>query len=130
MLRHLIRSALTKRGPQPLLSPAALNRDAAGLIDVRELAAAESLLRQAIEQDPGFAPAYANLGVVHLVRGEAGAALEAMIRSVELAPDHIDLRLNLADALARNWRLEDAIGHYREVLARDPKNERMPAPGP
>jgi predicted O-linked N-acetylglucosamine transferase (SPINDLY family) len=104
-----------------------LNRDAARLINARELAAAESLLRQAIEQDAGFAPAYANLGVVHMVRGHAGAALEAMARSVELAPGHTDLRLNLADALARNWRLEDAIAHYREVLARDPNNARARA---
>jgi len=128
VLRRLIRSALTRRAPsRPRSTPEALNRDAARLIDARELDAAESLLRQAIEQDPGFAPAYANLGVVHTGRGHAAAALEAMARSVELAPDRSDLRLNLADALARNWRLEDAIAHYREVLARDPENARARA---
>ena len=127
MLRRLIRSVLTRREPRPRSTPEVLNRDAAYLIRARELEAAESLLRQAIEQDPGFAPAYANLGVIHMVRGHAGAALEAMARSVELAPGHTDLRLNLADALARNWRLEDAIAHYREVLARDPNNARARA---
>ena len=127
MLGRLIRSALARRGPRPRSTPEALNRDAARLINARELAAAESLLRQAIEQDPGFAPAYANLGVVHVARGNARAALAAMARSVELAPDHTDLRLNLADALARNWRLEDAIGHYKEVLVRDPNNARARA---
>ena len=62
--------------------------------------------------------------MIYLASGRPGAALEAMTRSVELAPDHVDLRLNLADTLARNWRLEAAVGHYREVVARDPKNAR------
>ena len=127
MLRRLIGSVLAERKRPLRSSPEALNREAGRLIDARELAAAESLLRQAIAADPGFAPAYANLGVIYLASGQPGTALEAMARSVELAPDHVDLRLNLADALARNWRLEDAVAHYREVVARDPKNARARA---
>jgi predicted O-linked N-acetylglucosamine transferase (SPINDLY family) len=115
---------LARRGRRPRSTAEALNRDAARLMSARELGAAESLLRQAIDQDPAYAPAYANLGVVRLAGGHVGAAIEAMARSVELAPGHTDVRLNLADTLARNWRLEDAIAHYREVLARDPQNAR------
>ncbi|MGR3756746.1 MAG: tetratricopeptide repeat protein [Tranquillimonas sp.] len=66
------------------------------------LGQAERLLRQAVKEDPAFVPAWNNLGVVLMERGEIGEASEVFRRAFALDSGRSDLvRNNLALALAK-----------------------------
>jgi Flp pilus assembly protein TadD len=66
---------------------------------------AEALLRRAVDEDAGFAPAWNNLGVVLMERGKTGEAAEAFRRAYATDNGNSDqIRDNLRLALAK---LED-----------------------
>ena len=70
----------------------------AGLAAARkDLDASEERLRKALEARQDFAPAWANLGFVHLQRGQVQEAVGALTRAAELAPSP-DLLTRLAMA--------------------------------
>jgi tetratricopeptide (TPR) repeat protein len=50
-------------------------------------ARAETAYREAIRLDPGYYPAYGNLGFLLLARGDSAAARQVFDRVIELAPD-------------------------------------------
>ncbi len=55
-------------------------------------------------------------------RGDFGAAASAYQELAENNPRSISLRLQLADALAKDRQWERAVGEYKKVLERNPKN--------
>lgn len=59
-------------------------------------------------------------GLLHRMRGEPAAAIGALRRAVELAPENAEARFALADELARTGRLDDAAAEYRAVLEQRP----------
>lgn len=84
-------------------------------------AAAERQFRAVLAQKPGHAAACSNLGMV-LVEGacyEEGHALLA--RAVQLDPAHVGARINLANTLYIDGRLDQALPHYEAALARAPQ---------
>ena len=50
------------------------------------------------------------------------AAITAYREAIRLDPNHVAARNNLATALARSGRQDEAIGVFREVLAIDPES--------
>jgi len=79
--------------------------------------------RRVLALVPGFMPAMANLGLVlgWLPRSVRGAqAVSASLRAVALAPEHLQLRLNLGNAWAETGRADRAAGALRCGLALDP----------
>ena len=66
------------------------------------LGQAEDLLRRAVEQDPDFPPAWNNLGVVLMERGQIGEAAEVFRRAFATDNGNSDqIRDNLRLALSR-----------------------------
>jgi tetratricopeptide (TPR) repeat protein len=63
-------------------------------------------------------------GRVRLEHGDARGAEEALRKAVELAPDLLDARFHLADALARQNKDPEAAECYRKVTEREPAYER------
>lgn len=62
----------------------------------------ESLLRQAVEEDPAFVPAWNNLGAVLMERGEYGEASRVFQRAFALdSGNSDDIRNNLRLAIAK-----------------------------
>jgi predicted O-linked N-acetylglucosamine transferase (SPINDLY family) len=84
------------------------------------LAAAEREFRAALAADPGFAPAYGNLGMVVWEQRRLDEGLALLRKGVEIDPEHIGVRLNLAMALVVGNLHAQAIHHYAEVLRRQP----------
>ncbi len=65
---------------------------------------------------------YRVMAGIEVLHGREAAAREHFQKSVELAPERLDARVKLANALARAGRLEDALGHYDFILERQPDN--------
>jgi len=77
------------------------------------LAEAERLYRQILQQQPNHAAAMHHLGVVAQQSGHLPDAIELMRRSIELDPNALPYRKNLAQALRSATRFQEA----RDVLA-------------
>ncbi|UCC67156.1 MAG: tetratricopeptide repeat protein [Armatimonadota bacterium] len=86
---------------------------------VRAIAA----FRQATEQNPHDADAYALLGQMELRTGEPQAAAEDMKRSLEIAPDFTTTAARLAELyLAQGWPLEEPERLLHRALEFQPRH--------
>ena len=92
------------------------------------LEAAADLFRRAIEQDPGYGPAYAGLATAHATLYEwfgahdadlAGAA-RASQRALELAPDLAEAHVARGCALTLMKRYEEASREFEESIRLNP----------
>lgn len=79
--------------------------------------------------------AHVTLAIVEATEGDLPAARRRLERVLEVDPDHVDARYDLALVLARLGRSEEARRHAVEVLARAPRHapaarllERLPPP--
>ena len=113
MLKNLLRSLRPRRA-------AHLNEAGLALWRGGDFPAAERALRAAIDAEPGYAPAYGNLGMVVWEQRRLDEGLALLARGVELDPLHLNLRTNLANVLAMAGRPEESVAHYREVLRAHP----------
>ena len=78
------------------------------------LGQAEQILRQAIVADPKFAPAWNNLGVVLMEKGEISEAKEMFRRAYALDSGQSDsIRENLRTAIAQT----ETTGYYKETTS-------------
>ena len=66
-----------------------------------------------------------NRGAALEKAGDVRAALERYRVAVELLPDHIGIRTNLAVALLKLGEWEEGISQMRQALQRDPGNARL-----
>ncbi|MDX1433390.1 MAG: tetratricopeptide repeat protein, partial [Gammaproteobacteria bacterium] len=73
--------------------------------------------RRALELDPGFAAAAANLGAALRLQGKAAEAIAAYRRAVAANPNLAELHYNLGIALEDDGRREEAIAAYHRALA-------------
>lgn len=77
-----------------------------------------------IRRFPLCAFAWRVLGASQSAAGRPEASLEALRVAVDLDPDSVDVRMNLALALHELGRLDEAEASYRAILARQPANVR------
>jgi tetratricopeptide (TPR) repeat protein/predicted Ser/Thr protein kinase len=66
---------------------------------------------------------YTNLGLARMLLGRPAEAVEAYRKALELAPGHVAVLLNLADAELDLGRESEARSLYREALARLEESE-------
>lgn len=75
---------------------------------------------KAVELEPRFAEAHANLGMLLDRQGDKSAAEAAMRRAIEISPHIMQPHLNLGALLAGQKRHEEAETAYRKALALQP----------
>jgi tetratricopeptide (TPR) repeat protein len=106
----------------PTRDPAAMRAyDAA--IDAereRDVARAEALYREAVQQDPGYCDAMDNLGLLLRRQGKIDEAIEWYRKSLATQPKNRVARTNLATALRREDRLDEALRELTTLLEQDP----------
>jgi Flp pilus assembly protein TadD len=90
---------------------------------------AEAHYRRSIAIDPDYGPAYVNLGIALMARGneslQAGRPAEAIghfSRAISAGQRSADLYNNLGIALVRMNREDEAIAAYKESLQLNPNN--------
>jgi tetratricopeptide (TPR) repeat protein len=95
------------------------------------LGQAERLLRQAIEEDEDFAPAWNNLGVVLMEKGEYGEASRVFRTAFALdSGQSVEIRDNLRLALARIQNPEYPVEDVNFALVRRGPGEFLLLPTP
>jgi predicted O-linked N-acetylglucosamine transferase (SPINDLY family) len=77
-------------------------------------------LVRALERQPDSVDMLANLGQMQFERGEFEAAADCLAAAADLAPEDPYLRLQLAAALQRLQRHDEAEAVYNEILKRAP----------
>jgi len=79
------------------------------------------LLQRAAERE-ATPQVLSNLGAVLRTLDRSAEAVPYLARAVELAPDFVDARYNLAGALAKCERYAEAFDHYRVLVASQPSS--------
>ena len=92
-----------------------LTLEAADLIH-KDPVQAERLLRDALTRDLYHGPAHNDLGVVYLSQGKTYEAASEFEFARKLMPGHPDPRVNLAIALERAGRIDEALSTFRAAL--------------
>ena len=85
-------------------------------------AEAERHLRVAVEEQPAFAEAQANLGVALSAQGRLDDGANHLRTAVVLRPDYADAHRNLGETYAMQHRLAEALTHYNKALEYRPDN--------
>lgn len=84
---------------------------------------ATACLEMALEQNPDFAEAHNDLGVVLLQSGNVKDALDHLYRALELDSHDPEILCNSARALSLAGEMETAIKMYREYLRLKPDDD-------
>ena len=77
---------------------------------------------EAATLNPVDASAHYNLGLIHQQRGDHDAARERFERAVKIDENEIDSYYQLGRIARQQQRSSDAIGHFEQVVARDPSH--------
>lgn len=81
---------------------------------------AEASLRLALEVDPGWAPAHANLGLVRLARGDLAGAEASLRGALRAREDFVEAWADLGVVLERAGRRDEAREAYEHALSITP----------
>jgi len=80
---------------------------------------AELLFKKAIELNPKYAEAYANLGALYAKFKDYAKAIELYKRSIELKPTYAGAYTNLGNALNKTYRHEEAVYFHLRAISLD-----------
>ncbi len=98
---------------------------AANLFRQRELRDALKHLLIAVEHENDYAPIHTNLAVLYGLRRDTDKQIEHFRIATELDPDAAGATIGLAQALAMEGRLADALRELDLALKRRPHNEML-----
>jgi tetratricopeptide (TPR) repeat protein len=85
-----------------------------------QLAVAERIYRQILEQEPNHPDALHLLGALAGQRGNSDAAIDLIRRAIKSRPDFPEASRNLAALLAQKGQFDEAISIYRKILEARP----------
>lgn len=100
------------------------NKLAGNLYNQNKKEEAERIYRKIIEEYPGFAPAWCNLGVIFLENNDLGMAMTFYNKALSLDPDYELALLNKAAILIYEKKNSEAKITLKKILKKNPKNEK------
>lgn len=80
--------------------------------------------RNALRIDDAYAPPYLELGRIFKLQDNAPQAAAHLLKFVELQPEHVDARLDLAEVLIGMRRIDDASTHVDAAMQREPESPK------
>ena len=92
---QFVEEALKKTPDEPRLRFAL----ASMLMEQQQLARAKQLFVALTQDHPDLADPYNNLAVIHAAQGDYESARQALVRALDLQPDHAQAQENLGDVL-------------------------------
>lgn len=111
-------------------TPAALERryrEAFAEFEARRHDAAEAIVVEILKQASGHAPSYALRGAIWMARGDADRAALNFAHAARLDPESVSFRNNLAQALGRSGRPEQALAQFEAAIAMAPDDVSLRA---
>ncbi|MDE3015889.1 MAG: tetratricopeptide repeat protein [Pseudomonadota bacterium] len=67
-------------------------------------------------KNPNFSPIPAQLAIIYQKLGEADKAVSRMVRAIDLAPDNLTYRYDLAIMLDKQGKYADAAKFYKQII--------------
>jgi tetratricopeptide (TPR) repeat protein len=114
-------------GAAPTLKPSTANPQlqrqfdaAVALMRKDDIDKAKQSLTALIEQNPGLAGPYINLGIIHLNEGEPSKAEQSFSTALQLKPDSVPAHNQLGVALRMQGKFQAAEQAYRSALQIEP----------
>jgi tetratricopeptide (TPR) repeat protein len=98
-----------------------LFQDAVQAEEAGEKIRAITLYQQIMERDPGFAPAWINLGTIHFHLREFAWAEELYRHATQIDPTYVLAFFDLGNVLDELQRLDESIAAYRQAVALAPR---------
>lgn len=95
------------------------------LAEAGRLEEAAEHYRRALEIQPGYVDAAANLGDVLARLGRAPDALDRLRRAVAASPDNAYFHDQLGRALAAAGQIDEALTHFRKAVALNPRDPEL-----
>jgi tetratricopeptide (TPR) repeat protein len=93
-------------------------------LDANQPAAAETLLRQAVQKDAGDVAAHFNLALALSLERKDDEAIRELERTLDLQPGLYQADVNLGTLLLRNMRAADALPVLKDAVSQRPKEFR------
>lgn len=93
-------------------------------LDANQPAAAETLLRQAVQKEPGDFAAHFNLALALSLEKKDDEAIQELRRTLELKPGLYQAEVNLGTLLLRNQRPAEALPVLKEAAGLQPNEVR------
>jgi predicted O-linked N-acetylglucosamine transferase (SPINDLY family) len=87
-----------------------------------DVAGAEELYRAVVRDDPSYAPAWCNLGVLQVKAGRPADAEQSYLQALAAVPGQPDAHFNLGNLYRRLGRFHDAGVQYLACLKADPRH--------
>lgn len=84
---------------------------------------AEQQLLQAVRYNPRNSRAQYSLGIIYVAQGQYPQAIDALTKSVAIAPDSAGTHMQLARCYAALGKREQAAKHVEEALRIDPRRQ-------
>lgn len=99
------------------------------LVLVSEESAVDALreLEQLERKNPDFSPIPAQLSILYDNLGQPDAARKKMMRAINLEPDNLVYKYNLAIMLDKQGKTRDAASLYRELMTASRQGKALPA---
>ena len=91
-------------------------------MEKKEFQRCSDLLSEAIEVNPDNAYLWVNLGACQMQLGKTNDVIVSISKAVELMPQRGPFRVQLAQLLEKENRLDEAEKHFRRLLTLEPDN--------
>ncbi len=114
-------------GRHPLASAPASLESATILLNEGYLPEAEQKFHELVKASPQTAIAWERYAEVLHLSGRHEAATRALRRAIELAPDSLNIRINLGTLLGRTNQHDQAVAVLREAVERAPQSHEAHA---
>jgi predicted O-linked N-acetylglucosamine transferase (SPINDLY family) len=130
MLRNLVAGAWNRlsraRHRLPLASGDRVERlmQAAQMFDRGELEAARRICVALLAEDPELAGACNLLGEIAFMRREFALATEHFAEALVIESGNAGYHNNYGNAMAEQWRIDEAVASFRRAFALDSKHEK------
>lgn len=126
MNRHERRAQPKQSGVRPtrLLNPAGQREfeSAVKMMQDGRWAESSAAHKRVLTHNAHHSPTLHHLGLIAFKSGQAREAIDALRLALEVEPQYVEARLNLAVILKLQGELADAIVECRRVIERDPAN--------
>ena len=121
--------AQAEPGPEPLRKPGLASRKGVQELFLTAVQAEEAaektraigLYEEILKREPGYAPAYINLGTIYFHLRRYGRAEELYRRATETDPGYVLAFFDLGNVLDELDRLDESIAAYNQAVALAPR---------
>ena len=115
-----VKTGAIKKIHEQFVDDVSFARAGLSFLKFNDFAGAERAYRKALELNPAYVEAHANLGLALAQQGKMAEAVAHFTEAIRLNPAYADAHNNLGLALAQLGKIDEAAAHFAETIRLDP----------